>query len=609
VIPLRFLKQTSIIALVFFAWFTIGPNFTVAGQEDPLTQARQLTRSGNYEAAIALLKQFIDDMKTIADKKKNIAEAYYMIAKIFFTPLGDLQSSDENLAKAFEAYPELKIDESNNEFSIRVKKVQDAAIASTAQKEKKLEVIPKETEVNPPQSAGKEMSGGKRGFPLLLVLGGVALAGGLAALLLGKKSSSGTSSANTGSITVNSTPTGAKIYLDGSDTGKTSNATLTSVAAGSHSLKLAIDFYGKWEGTAVVQSNQTTTVNVTLAPYQYQYYTSWGSSGSGAGQLNSPRGLSTDSSGNVYVADSGNNRIQKFNSGGSYLGSWGSQGSGNGQFLSPYDVDSDSSGNVYVADGDNNRIQYFTSSGAYISQWGSHESGDARLNSPRALALDGSGNVYVADYSNQRIAKFSSSGAYLTKWGTYGTGDGQFQNPRGIAIDKSGNVYVSDSDNNRIQKFDSNGSFIAKLGTTAGLNSPRGIAVDDSGNIFMADTLNYRVAKISTKTTAEGSLLTQFGSQGSGNGQFMYPYGIAVNSAGDVFVSDQTLNKILVFHITDVTTAVTTKVVFYPSGFLHVARPLLQDSLPSASRRDAGRLSDRDKGKKTRIEQKNPEIK
>ena len=113
----------------------------------------------------------------------------------------------------------------------------------------------------------------------------------------------------------------------------------------------------------------------------------------------------------------------------------------------------DGSGNVYVADTYNHRIQKFTADGTYLTQWGSGGSGDGQFQWPRGIAVDGSGHVYVADTYNNRVQKFTSEGTFLTKWGSYGTGDGQFCHHEGIAVDGSGNVYVADMYNHRIQRF------------------------------------------------------------------------------------------------------------------------------------------------------------
>ena len=191
------------------------------------------------------------------------------------------------------------------------------------------------------------------------------------------------------------------------------------------------------------------------------FMTNWGFEGaepwnppSEDGQFYYPRGVAVDRSGNVYVADTGNNRIQKFSPWGWFLTKWGSEGSGDGQFENPSGVAVDGSGNVYVADTDNHRIQKFSSDGVFLTKWGgSKGSGDGQFDYPRGIAVDGNGNVYVADTGNHRIQKFNSEGVFLTKWGSYGSEDGQFDYPQGVAVDRSGNVYVADSRNNRIQKF------------------------------------------------------------------------------------------------------------------------------------------------------------
>jgi DNA-binding beta-propeller fold protein YncE len=112
---------------------------------------------------------------------------------------------------------------------------------------------------------------------------------------------------------------------------------------------------------------------------------------------------------------------------------------------------------VYVADTSNHRIQKFDSNGTFITKWGFEGSADGQFFSPLGVAVDSSGNnVYVADTSNNRIQKFDSNGTFITKWGNTGSEDGQFVFPLGVAVDSSGNnVYVADTSNNRIQVFSS----------------------------------------------------------------------------------------------------------------------------------------------------------
>ena len=119
-------------------------------------------------------------------------------------------------------------------------------------------------------------------------------------------------------------------------------------------------------------------------------------------------------------------------------------------FQNPYGVATDSVGNIYVADTDNNQVQKFYPNGTFITKWGSYGSSDGNFSSPHGVAVDAAGNVYVADSNNHRIQKFNSSGSFITKWGASGSGDGQFSFPYGVATDAGGNLYVADSYNNRV---------------------------------------------------------------------------------------------------------------------------------------------------------------
>ena len=299
--------------------------------------------------------------------------------------------------------------------------------------------------------------------------------------------------------------------------------------------------------TTSTSTTTTTTTSTTTTTLVCQFLTKWGSAGSGDGQFANPWDVAVDGSGNVYVADSSNNRIQKFTDTGTFLMKWGSLGSGDGQFNGFVSV-AVGSGNVYVGDTTNQRMQKFTDTGTFLTKWGSGCCGDGQFSNLWGVAVDGSGNVFVSDTDIRRIQKFTDTGTFLTKWGSAGSGDGQFGfgSPQGVAVDGSGNVYVADTNNNRIQKFTDTGAFLTKWGSAGSgdgqFNGPHDVAVG-SGNVYVADTFNNRIQKF----TDTGAFLGAFGSFGSGNGQFQGPPGLAVDASGNLYVADLSNSRIQKF--------------------------------------------------------------
>jgi streptogramin lyase len=283
-----------------------------------------------------------------------------------------------------------------------------------------------------------------------------------------------------------------------------------------------------------------------------------------------PYDAALDASGNLYVVDTGNARIQKFDGSGTFLLKWGSSGAGAGQFSTPFGIVVDASGDVLVADTVNDRIQKFDPYGNFIAEWGALGTGDGQFDKPYGVAVDSSGNVYVTDHDNDRVQKFDGSGSYLTQWGSSGSAEGELLGPAGVAVDSSGNVYVAESDNQRIQKFDGSGTFLLMWGwgvddgtaayqvcTSASapcqagasgsgdgqLFNPFGVEVDTAGNVYVADTDNDRIQEFDSS----GTFLTRWGIAGSGEGQFDSPEGVTVDSSGYVYVVDTGNDRIQKF--------------------------------------------------------------
>ena len=264
----------------------------------------------------------------------------------------------------------------------------------------------------------------------------------------------------------------------------------------------------------------------------------FGSQGSGDGQFVFPQAIAVDHSGNVFVADTDNHRIEKFTNTGGFLLQWGGMGTGDGQFDSPHGVAVDGNGNVFVADSGNNRIQKFTSMGALLAKWGSTGSDDGQFNGPAGVAVDPSGNLFVADSGNNRIQKFTNTGVFLTKWGSVGGADGQFAAPVGVAVDGTGHeVFVADKFNHRVQKFTDTGAFVAKwgaLGLGEGeFSDLEAITATADGRVLVTDVDRVQVF------TSDGTFITEWGSLGNMDGQFNSAIGIAVDAAGNVFVTDE----------------------------------------------------------------------
>lgn len=314
-------------------------------------------------------------------------------------------------------------------------------------------------------------------------------------------------------------------------------------------------------GGTITPSSNTPAVPVssavvtTLAGGGSQAVNATGSSAS----FYHPMGVAVDSSGNVYVADAGNNQIRKISSSGSVtlLAGSRSKGSADGtgsaaSFNSPFGVAVDSSGNVYVADTLNSMIRKITPTGV-VTTIGAKNT--AKFTQPEGIAVDANGNVYVSDISSHSILKITPAGVISTLAGNYashgfsdGTGTAAtFFNPKGIAVDSSGNIYVADTNNQALRKITPAGVVTT---VASSLGSISNVVIDGSGNIYVSDHGEGTIRKL----TLPGPSISLLVSSGILRTPPRYnsawqttnkPYGMAVDSNGTLYVSDTWNNQVV----------------------------------------------------------------
>lgn len=346
-------------------------------------------------------------------------------------------------------------------------------------------------------------------------------------------------------VYIQSTPIGAQIYVDGEDRGAATPAKIT-VNPGKREILLSKENCCQAVNSILFEANKNYTINVQLSGYSYEFMESLDTHGDI--YHDSTKWITIDKEDNIYYL-SDSIWVYKLNPAGITLNNWLVKES---WFLQTTGIASDINNNIYVTASTSNpllnryreEIYEYDSSGKFRKRWGAKGTQDGQFDLIRAIAVGNDLSIYISDYKNNRIQVFDSKRNFLKKWYASHPGD--------LDIDKNNNVYVC-QDENRIYKYDSNGIVISEWGSEGSddgqFNRLSGIAVDENTNVFVADEYNHRVQKFDS----DGFFITKWGTRGSREGSFAYPMDVAVDSAEYVYISDTGNGRIQKFRITDQT--------------------------------------------------------
>jgi sugar lactone lactonase YvrE len=324
-------------------------------------------------------------------------------------------------------------------------------------------------------------------------------------------------------------------------------------------LVLAVVTVGSGEPAAVERAPVGKTPTFVLA---------WGKRGKNPGEFTSPIGIAISDKDEIYVTDVNNARVQKFDTGGKYLGG----------FDLPWDtpprvscqcggIAVDGDGLIYLAFMLQHKVCVYTDAGKLVREWGKHGNGDGEFDQPAGLLLARDGTLYVADPCNHRVQHFTREGKFLGKFGEYGKEPGQFGGtadpkvrfggPHFIAADSAGNLFTTEADMGRVQRLLPQGKPLSAWGSMKSdpggfgggperrhLHGPIGIVIDRHDRVWVS-SLNDRVQAFTT----DGKFLLSLGGSGSEPGQFSAPHAMVFDSKGYLYVVDARNQRIEKFEV------------------------------------------------------------
>jgi len=288
-----------------------------------------------------------------------------------------------------------------------------------------------------------------------------------------------------------------------------------------------------------------------------------GSAGDGDDSFNSPKDAAVTPDGKIFVTDYGNHRVQVFDDRADgiadrTLGITGISGIANDELNYPYGI-AVSSGNLYIADSGNHRVQILTLDGDYVDTIGTVGTLGSSIDHffyPYGVDVDDEGNIYIADYKNQRVQVYNGNHEYQFKIGTTlesGTDAGHFDHPSNLAVD-NGKIFVADYGNNRVQVFEDDGIFLKSIGADSehtishfDFYDPRDVTVGPDDRVYVSDRMNHRVQVLGPDFSYLFTIGTS-GESGSANTHLNQPYDVDISNNW-IVVADSANNRIQFFDL------------------------------------------------------------